>query len=235
MPPIQCQAIIWTNADLLWIGLLVTNFRSISYLHILSSNFRRCVACNARLEIQKFEILKFFKFVTLTLSSFDLGLNFDTRKLIISLHQNYLFKSISKCLQNGGHFVSTSSRPKVVHTLSTMISFPLLLQWQNLVILVKHDCWDVLRNCCQFCFRVLEFVAKRDHVGCILTLNVREPSYLGLSRSISWLLMPWLLTSPGHQQPWYWLYRICRSFSCLRKCFKYLCQINVEEWHKMQI
>ena len=37
---------------------------SISYLHILSSNFRRCVACNARFKIKKF--------VTLTLSSFDL-------------------------------------------------------------------------------------------------------------------------------------------------------------------
>ena len=49
-----------------------------------------------------------------------------------------------------------------------------------------------------------------------LTLNVRGPSYLGLTRSISWLLMPWLLTSPGHQQPWYWLYTICRSFSYLR-------------------
>ena len=46
----------------------------------------------------------------------------------------------------------------------------------------------------------------------ILTLNVRGPSYLGLTRSISWLLMPWLLTSPGHQQPWYWQCRIC---SCL--------------------
>ena len=66
-----------------------------------------------------------------------------------------------------------------------------------------------------------------------LTLNVRGPSYLGLTRSISWLLMPWLLTSPGHQQPWYWLHRICRSLSYLRKNFKYLCHINVEEWHKM--
>ena len=28
---------------------------SISYLHILSSNFRRCVACNARFKIQKFD------------------------------------------------------------------------------------------------------------------------------------------------------------------------------------
>ena len=64
---------------------------------------------------------------------------------------------------------------------------------------------------------------------------MRGPSYIGLTRSISWLLMPWLLTSPGHQQPWYWLYRICRPFSYLRKDFKYLCQINVEEWYKMQI
>ena len=64
----------------------------------------------------------------------------------------------------------------------------------------------------------------------LLTLNMRGPSYLGLTRSISWLLMPWLLTLPGHQQPWYWLYRICRSFSFLGKDFKYMCQINVEEW-----
>ena len=76
---------------------------------------------------------------------------------------------------------------------------------------------------------------KLDFAICILTLNVWGPSYLGLTTSISWLLMPWLLTSPGHQQPWYWLYRICRFFSYLRKCFKYLCQISVEEWHKMQI
>ena len=58
--------------------------------------------------------------------------------------------------------------------------------------------------------------------------SVQGPSYLGLIRSISWLLMPWLLTSPGHQQPWYWLCGICRSWSYLRKDFKYLCGINVE-------
>ena len=62
----------------------------------------------------------------------------------------------------------------------------------------------------------------------VLTLNVRGPSYHDLTRSISWLLMPWLLTSPGHQQPWYWLYWISRPWSYLRKDFKYLCHINVE-------
>ena len=56
----------------------------------------------------------------------------------------------------------------------------------------------------------------------ILTLNVRGPSYLGLTRSISWLLMPWLLMSPGHQQPWYWLCWIGRFLSYLRKDFNYL-------------
>ena len=66
-----------------------------------------------------------------------------------------------------------------------------------------------------------------------LTLKVRGPSYLGLTRSISWLLMPWLLTSPGHQQPWYWLCRIGRFLSYLRKDFNYLRCINMEKWHKM--
>ena len=58
---------------------------------------------------------------------------------------------------------------------------------------------------------------KVKHV--ILTLNVGGPSYLGLTGSISWLLMPWLLTSPGHHQPWYWLRRKGRFLSYLRKDF----------------
>ena len=67
----------------------------------------------------------------------------------------------------------------------------------------------------------------------VLTLNVWGPSYLSLTRSISWLLMPWLHSSPWHQQPWYWLSRIGRSLSYLKKDFNYLCHVNVEEWHKM--
>ena len=70
------------------------------------------------------------------------------------------------------------------------------------------------------------------HLSC-LTLNVREPSLLGFTGSISWLLMPWLLASPGHQQPWYWLYRIDRSLSYSRRNVNYLCLISVEEWQKM--
>ena len=61
----------------------------------------------------------------------------------------------------------------------------------------------------------------------ILTLSVRGLSYLGLTRSISWLLMPWLLTSPGHQQPWYWFCRIGRSLSYSRRNFNYPCVLLV--------
>ena len=66
-----------------------------------------------------------------------------------------------------------------------------------------------------------------------LTFNMRGPSCLGLTRSISWLLMPSLLASPGHQQLWYWLCKIGRPLSYLRKDFNYLCHIILEEWHKM--
>ena len=47
---------------------------SISYLHILSNNLRRCVSCKVSCKINKFGILTIFlKFLFLTLSCFDLG------------------------------------------------------------------------------------------------------------------------------------------------------------------
>ena len=36
-----------------------------------------------------------------------------------------------------------------------------------------------------------------------------------------------------HQRPWYWLCRIGKFLCYLRKDFKYLRHVNVEEWHKM--
>ena len=44
-----------------------------------------------------------------------------------------------------------------------------------------------------------------------LNLNARGPRYRGLTISISYLLMTWLLSSLRHEQPWYWIYRIGRS------------------------
>ena len=69
----------------------------------------------------------------------------------------------------------------------------------------------------------------------LLTLNVWGPSYIRLTMSASWWLIPWLLPSPGHQQPWYWLCKLGRSLSYMRKDFNYICHINEEEWHKIKI
>ena len=64
----------------------------------------------------------------------------------------------------------------------------------------------------------------------VLTLNMLGPSYPGLTRSIQWLLMPWLLAWPGHQHPGYWPCKIGRSLSSTRKGFNYLCHISMVEW-----
>ena len=48
-------------------------------------------------------------------------------------------------------------------------------------------------------------------------------------------LMPYPSASPGQQQPWYWLWRICKSLSYISKDFNYLCCVNVEQCHKMYI
>ena len=66
-----------------------------------------------------------------------------------------------------------------------------------------------------------------------LTLSMRGPSYLGSMRSVLWLLMLWLLASAGHQQPWYWLCEIGKSWYFTRKDFNYLCHVSGEDWHKM--
>ena len=52
--------------------------RSISYLHIFSSNFRRCISCKLHFKIKKNQSFgKLFWFVTLTLSCFDFGSNMN--------------------------------------------------------------------------------------------------------------------------------------------------------------
>ena len=84
----------------------------------------------------------------------------------------------------------------------------------------------------QFCQYALFSVLIFD----ILILNMGDQIMwfnIYIVETISWMLMPWLLASPGHQQPWYWLCGIGRSLSCMRKDFIYLCHINVEQWHQM--
>ena len=60
-------------------------------------------------------------------------------------------------------------------------------------------------------------------------VNMQGPSYPSLTRSISWLLMPWILASPRHQHPWHWLCKIGKFLSYTRKDFNCLCTLIVEE------
>ena len=97
---------------------------------------------------------------------------------------------------------------------------------------VGHNSWDLPVN----------YLSVKDTVGTVWydsgtscinrdlwTLSMQGLSYTGLIRSLSWLLMPWLFASPGHQQPWYWLCKLGRSLFYMRNDFDYLCHVSVEE------
>ena len=60
-----------------------------------------------------------------------------------------------------------------------------------------------------------------------LALLVLKLKQSNIHWSIPWLLMPWLLVAPGHQQQWYWLWRITRSLSFMRKYSNYPCHPSV--------
>ena len=44
--------------------------------------------------------------------------------------------------------------------------------------------------------------------------------------------MPLRCKEPEHQHPWYWVCRMCKFLSYLRKYFNYLCHVNVEKRHR---
>ena len=103
--------------------------------------------------------------------------------------------------------------------LPLRLNATIYLDWILVFWTVAHDYWHALWKWPPY----------------VLSLDVRGPSYLGLTRSVSWLLMPWLLALPGHQQPWYWLCKIGKSFSYTRKDFNNLWHVSVEEWNEMEI
>ena len=49
-----------------------------------------------------------------------------------------------------------------------------------------------------------------------ICLTLLKLEYSGITGSMSWLMMSWLLVSPGHQHPWYPLCRINGSWFSMR-------------------
>ena len=68
--------------------------------------------------------------------------------------------------------------------------------------------------------RSTEVTRSRKLEKRLLTHHMLKTEY-SRTTSIPWLLMAWLLVSPGHQQQWYWLFRINRSLSSMRKDINY--------------
>ena len=60
---------------------------------------------------------------------------------------------------------------------------------------------------------------QRSATICLI-LQAMKSEYSGWIRSLPWLLMPWILTSTGHHQPWYLL---CRT------------NIKAVMWHLLNI
>ena len=87
----------------------------------------------------------------------------------------------------------------------------------------------ILAERCQVYRKVLTSPA---HVRSV-TLLAQMREHCKRTRSIPFLLMPWLLASPGHQRQWYWLYRINGVLSSFIKAM-YLRHLDAEIWEKRE-
>ena len=57
---------------------------------------------------------------------------------------------------------------------------------------------------------------------------VLKPQYPRITRSETWLLMPWLHASPEPQQPWCWYCRMDKQLFFTMRASKYLCWIIIK-------
>ena len=93
---------------------------------------------------------------------------------------------------------------------------------RNLYIFVQENAFENV---------VCDMAAILSQPQCVNPLELR-PEYSKSTRSIPWLLMPWLHMSPGHQQPWNSLCGINRSLSSMRKHFNFWHHCGGEKWEK---
>ena len=92
---------------------------------------------------------------------------------------------------------------------------------------VPSQCQEMIENTNTF------FMFLRNNSTCKHAPS-GAPAYYRKTRSISILLMPWLLASPGHQQPWYWLCVMSIFLSSVWVNFNNLRCFCFEDWCEME-
>ena len=148
--------------------------------------------------------------------------------------ENHAFH-IQEChLQNGVYFVSPSMSWGIYNYLSMPDVF--ICFTKDLMFHIKLE-----QSCCWWTWYKLGYIS-------MMAVDVLVPNWLQticshhanpnpsgqtgtlwVDSSIPWLLMSRLLASSGHQQPQYWLCRMCISFKDLR-------HLNVaKQWEKNQL
>ena len=145
--------------------------------------------------------------------------------------------SWSSCLYNGNHDTwndlflywnrAQSSTEPLILALSYFDVLCVIFRWRRRSHYVYGSPWPSQPHVMSAAVPQPTHVQKGKHGMIFLTLNVRGLSHLGLTRTVSWLLMPWLFASAENQHPRYWLCGIVRPLSY------YSCLVILEEWHKM--
>ena len=96
-------------------------------------------------------------------------------------------------------------------------------------VINSHNSEVVVISTCKHWLRLWQVIVVMKPK---LTLRVLKP---GITRSMPWLLMPWLNVFLGYQQSWFGLFRVNRWLCLTKKNFTYLCHLNVKIWSKIQM
>ena len=146
------------------------------------------------------EYLQFIHYlVTLT------AINLIVWTWIVSLRY-YVWVNISLfCIAFKQYLINNAPQlAAILHIMKDFKSFfPSLSVVKTTILLKDINDWPAVNEIYAKCKKLFCWYMYL----CISTLNMRRQSYPGLTRPISWLLKIWLLVSPDHQHPWYYVNR----------------------------
>ena len=140
-------------------------------------------------------------------------------------HSNSMETS-SWCHSNAGHEIATNFC--TCHDNTAVVPCTKFCSYLHIRIEVR-----VKQNFNRIWIAMENPLVKRGPGRNTLTLVVLRPEHSGTFRSIPWLLMPWLLVMPGHQQQLYLLYKWNGNITdTLTLNLKNLQSFSVKEWYK---